>query len=68
MDKELNFLDTTPREKIRRFNPKKCEHARPYMTDNGVLDIYLCKRFQGNCYYEPNGGKPFKKMCEDKRN
>jgi hypothetical protein len=67
MSNEANPSNPVSEEKIRRFDPKKCEHARPYMTDNGVLDIYLCKRFHGNCYFEPNGGKQFKKMCEAKR-
>ncbi len=49
---------------LKGFNPRKCEHARPYMVDNGVLDIYLCKKFRGNCYFEPNGGPQFKKICE----
>jgi hypothetical protein len=50
--------------KIKRQNPRECEHAKPYMVDNGVLDVYLCKRFRGNCYFEPNGGRQFKKICE----
>jgi hypothetical protein len=45
-------------------NPKECENASPYMVDNGVLDIYRCKKLGGNCYFEPNGGKPFKKKCD----
>lgn len=45
-------------------NPKECEHATPYMVDNGVLDVYLCKQFPGTCYFEPNGGKQFKKICK----
>jgi hypothetical protein len=56
MDKKL--------EELRYLNPIKCQHATPYMTENGVLDIYVCGKFQGNCYFEPNGGRQFKKMCE----
>jgi hypothetical protein len=45
-------------------NPKECDHAIPYMVNNGVLDIYVCEKFHGNCYFVPNGGKQFKKICE----
>ena len=47
------------------LNPRDCNHATPYMVDNGILDIYLCDRFRGSCYFEPNGGIPFKKICEE---
>jgi hypothetical protein len=49
----------------KRRNPRECEHATPYMVDNGVLDIYICQKFGANCYFEPNGGKQFKKICEE---
>jgi hypothetical protein len=51
-------------EEQKRFNPDACEPATPYMTNNGVLHIYTCKKFHGNCYFEPNGGPQFKKICE----
>jgi hypothetical protein len=46
------------RLKPKKLNPKKCDNARPYMVDNGILDMYIC--------FEPNGGKQFKKRCEEK--
>ncbi len=46
------------------LNPRDCSHATPYMVDNGILDIYLCDQFRGSCYFEPNGGKQFNKICE----
>ena len=48
---------------ISRLNPRYCKFAKPYMVDNGVLDVYSCQRFSGTCYFEPNGGRPIKKMC-----
>lgn len=51
-------------EKQKQVDPDACEHAIPYMTNNGVLDIYTCKKFHGTCYFEPNGGPQFKKICE----
>ena len=63
--KVAGFSDWVPRRLgSKTLNPKECEHAAPYMVDNGVLDIYVCQRFNGNCYFEPNGGKQFMKMCE----
>jgi hypothetical protein len=64
MKTELIAIGTPAREKRRPKDPRKCEHATPYMVDNGVLDVYQCKRFRGTCYFEPNGGKQFKKICE----
>jgi hypothetical protein len=61
---EVNASNVVSHLTPRLFNPKECEHALPYMVDNGVLDIYRCKRFRGNCYFEPKGGKPFKKICD----
>jgi hypothetical protein len=49
---------------LKKRNPSECKNAAPYMVDNGVLDMYICKKFNGNCYFEPNGGKQFVKMCE----
>jgi len=46
------------------LNPRECTHAKPYMVNNGILDIYFCDQFRGSCYFEPNGGKQFKKICE----
>jgi hypothetical protein len=54
------------RLKPKKLNPKKCDNARPYMVDNGILDMYICQKFGVNCYFEPNGGKQFKKRCEEK--
>jgi hypothetical protein len=64
MDRNIDTFKGSSGVGLSKVNPKECEHAKPYMVDNGVLDIYSCKRFSGNCYFEPNGGKPFKKMCE----
>jgi hypothetical protein len=64
MKTELITISAPSREKSRPKNPKECENAKPYMVDNGVLDIYHCKRYRGTCYFEPNGGKQFKKICE----
>jgi hypothetical protein len=61
---EVNVSPGVTRFNTRLSNPKECEHALPYMVDNGVLDVYRCKRFRANCYFEPNGGKPFKKICD----
>ena len=44
--------------------PSNCGHSEPYMIDNGILDVYTCTRFKGNCYVLPNGGRQFIKMCE----
>jgi hypothetical protein len=51
-------------EKLKHFDPCGCENASPYMINNGVLDIYTCKKYRGNCYFEPNGGPHFKKICD----
>ncbi len=64
----MNMDNTPPNPPIKKtngLNPKGCEYAKPYMVDNGVLDIYACTKYGGNCYYEPNGGTPFKKICEE---
>jgi hypothetical protein len=55
-----------PTEQPRPFDPRECDYATPYMVNNGVLDMYICQRFGGNCYFEPNGGPQFKKICEPK--
>lgn len=51
-------------DELRTLNPKECKHAEPYMTDNGILDIFDCKKHGCNCYFEPNGGVAFEKICE----